>query len=320
MGEDMDYDQYRTLIERHAITYAFNQVDGGVPIEFAGIQTRLWDLQNPDTVHGTVFKRYAKRNQVTITPANAPTAAGVALGQLIGSAGQVVSTVPSDGIQLVLLPYGTDAAGMANMRYAYRLTITARWRGQTGQFLLWLDADNGTLLKVDPLFGDAVAIGTSYNRDPGLGGSGVIFTVDAASGGAFTLQRAGVANRVDFQGDGFNGSDVSTTSSFFGIANFNAVSGITNVDQSTCGSGTNKGLQQVNYFATMNRSPDDAVSLGIFTPFPASAFSPRVESASAGCNAWSSMDFRRVSGLHGPSLPQLHDQQHLGCKLHELRP
>ena len=113
MGEDMDYDQYKTLIERHAITHAFNQVDSGIPIEFAGIQTRLWDLQNPDTVHGTVFKRYAKRNQVTITSANAPTMAGVALGQLIGSAGQVVSTVPADGVQLVLLPYGTDATGMA---------------------------------------------------------------------------------------------------------------------------------------------------------------------------------------------------------------
>src|SRR5262249_40874107 len=131
---------------------------------------------------------------------------------------------------LVLLPYRiTPATGLPEMRYAYRLQMRVNWAGQSGPFLLWVDADDGRLLTLLPFIDTGVtAVGAVWNRDPGIGTTTESFQVDASSGGQYTLQLAGFTNRLDYQGDGvagYNAFDASISDSTNGssatFANFN---------------------------------------------------------------------------------------------------
>ena len=52
------------------------------------------------------------------------------------------------------------------------------WNQQNGRFLLWVDGEDGALLKLEPLI--AAAQGPAYTRDPGVGTTVVRFDVDPA--------------------------------------------------------------------------------------------------------------------------------------------
>jgi hypothetical protein len=54
-------------------------------------------------------------------------------------------------------------------------------------FLLWLDAETGKLLKLNPLFKNVQATGKAYRRDPGAGEFKNIFEIDPATGGKYIL-------------------------------------------------------------------------------------------------------------------------------------
>jgi len=64
----------------------------------------------------------------------------------------------------------TDANGVTEMRYAYRMILLAYCTAvqSQGRFLLWLDAQNGTILKLDPLIHNIEGTATVFNRDPEL--------------------------------------------------------------------------------------------------------------------------------------------------------
>ena len=113
---------------------------------------------------------------------------------------------------------------------------------------MWVDAQTGAILKLETLIQDVGASGITYNRDPGVGTIPTFFDVDAASGGQYTLRLAGVMNRVDYLGNGFDAQDVSiannTNGSTATFANFNQTP-INDAAQALCSSGTNKGFQQV---------------------------------------------------------------------------
>lgn len=309
MGEGMTFDQFVAGIERLEIQYPFQQVDGDVPIEHTLLLASRWEGQTVTTVRGTLFSRYTIGNSVAIDPEQAVEAAIKALAAVDGVE-RVTSELPDDGPHLVLLPYGDDGAGNTQMRYAYRMILRGVSFGQEGPFLLWLDAEAGDILKLDPLWGDANAQGIVYNRDPGVGTITGFFEVDAASGGQYTLQLSGVMNRVDYQDDGYNAADVSISDSTDGssatFANFDQAP-INDASQALCSSGSNKGFQQVNFFGTIYRAHQRTISLGIFTPFPTSAWNPRVESASAGCNAYAVMNFGACGGYYDAACPNFSD-------------
>lgn len=308
-GEGMDFAQFKAGIERLAIEFAFQQLDENVPIEHTHIQAARWEGQTVTTVSGVLFNRYsiANRRGGADQP-NVVQNALKALGTVKGIDRVINTQRPDDGPYLVLLPYGSDSAGTAQMRYAYRMILRAVVHGHEGQILLWLDAENGQILKMEPLIKDVSASGMVYNRDPGAGTATQWFDVDASSGGNYFLQLAGVLNRVDFQGDGYNASDVSITDSTNGssatFANFNQAP-INDAAQALCAAGTNKGFQQVNFFGVIHRYYQTTLAQGIFTPFPTSAWNPRVESASAGCNAWSSMDYGACNGYFDAACPNV---------------
>lgn len=305
-GEGMTFSQYVANIERLEIEYPFQQVDNDVPIEHTLVLAARWEQQGVTSVRGVVFNQYGIDNAITIGPADAASLGIAALDAVPGVVAVAGSSV-EDGPHLVLLPYDTDSVGQTLLRYSYRMTLEASWRGQQGSFQLWLDAESGDILQLEPLFGDAVsASGEVWNRDPGLGIKTRGFQVDNAVGGEYTLQLAGVMNRVDYLDNGYDANDVSISDSGNGssgtFANFNQAP-INDQAQALCDSGSNKGYQQVHYFAHIYYYRQRAIGLGIFTPFPAAAWDPRVESASAGCNAFSSMNFGACPGYYDAACP-----------------
>ena len=309
-GEGMTFSQYVAGIERRATLFPFQQVEGNVVIEHAGLAALRWQGQNVTTVYGSLINHYRVVNRVRISVDDALNAATTALAQIEGIS-RITCTRPEEGPTLLLLPYGSDSDGVMRLHNTYRMILTAMFYGRDSSFQIWLDTDSGLILKLLPLTDSVRATGITYNRDPGVGRSVVSsFEVDAASGGQYMLQRAGVMNRVLFKGNRFDPQNLSILASGTGsrpnLANFNQPP-INLITQARCASGTNKAFQQVNVFGTISRHYEAAIAHGIFTPFPRRPWTPKVESRSAGCNSWSDMDFGVCQGYTNAACPNYSD-------------
>ncbi|HEX3479903.1 MAG TPA: hypothetical protein VHT91_33010, partial [Kofleriaceae bacterium] len=307
-GEGQTLTQFIAGIERKEIAYAFPQMEAGVPIEHTLLYASRWQEWNVTTVFGSLINNYTVGNKSTLSASAVFSKAVPELAAVKGITAVHAQQLGDllDGPYLVLLPYG-NLGNTVQLRYAWRMIIRADAYGEAGAFILWADADNGSLLELDPLLAEVNASGETYNRDPGVGTTTAWqFTVDPSSGGQYTLKRSGVMNRVDYLGDGYNASDVSISDSTGGstatFANFNQAP-INDATQALCASGTNKAFQQVNFYSVIDRDYSGVVANGIFSPFPISPWNPKVQSASAGCNAWSSMDYGACQGYTDPACP-----------------
>ena len=313
-AEGMAFAQYVAEIERLEIQYPFQQVHQGVPIERGMLIASRWEGQTVTSVFGGLFNAYAIENKPALTPAASVTAARRALLKLQGIEA-VPPRDPVEGPTLMLLPYGTDSNGVARLRYAYRMLVGAVFSGQAAQFLVWVDAGNAVILKVEPFASQVMASGVTYNRDPGVGTVVSSFEVDASSGLFYTLQRTlpspPVSNRLDYQGDGFNGVDVSISDGANGssasFANFDHAP-INDPTKAMCAggsNGSNKAFQQVSLFATLMRQRDTIVGQGIFEPFPQTPWSPMVETTSS--TSWFNMNFGAGDGYRNSACPDFSD-------------
>ncbi|NHZ96426.1 hypothetical protein [Massilia sp. CCM 8734] len=310
IARGLTYAQFKADIERQEITYPFIQVEGGVPIEHTLLLASRWEGQGVTSVRGSLINRYSLANARPQSAEGAELRAYAALKTVRGI-DSVDGRRVSDGPSLVLLPYGNDAAGGVSLRYAWRMVVEGVSFGRPVPFRVWSDAATGAILKMRPLVSDVTATGTVWRRDPGTGASQVrSFAVDPAVGGQYTLKLAGVVSRVDHQADGFDAQDVSVSSTLGGssatLANFNQAP-INNGATGICASGGNPAFQQVNYFGVFHLNWKQSISHGIFTPFPTNPWNPRLESVSAGCNAWSSMDFGACQGYFDAACPNFSD-------------
>ena len=68
MGEGMDFAQFVAGIERLAIHYPFEQVDGNVPIEHTHLLASRWQGQAITSVAGVLFNQYAIANNRNLNP------------------------------------------------------------------------------------------------------------------------------------------------------------------------------------------------------------------------------------------------------------
>lgn len=312
MGEGMTFAQFVAGIERLEIIFPFLQLEGDVPIEHTLLLASRWEGQGVSSIRGVLFDQYQVVNSATLEPSAAATAVAVkALGTVEGI--EVTSRRATDGPHLVLLPVGADASGVTQMRFAYRMMLNGTFAGQEGPFLLWLDADTGDLLKLEPLFADVSATGATWDRDPRWTTTSS-FQVDAASGGEYVLKLTDVMNRVDHVGDGDPTNDTAISDSLNGssstFANFDQ-SPLDDAAQALCDSGTNTDYQQVNFFGTIHRYYQQSLWLGIFTPFPRlggttasspSPWSPQVAIANY-CNANASMSYGACEGYYNATCP-----------------
>lgn len=336
-GEGMNFSQFVAGIQRRGFHYPFKQrgaIFNGlpVPIEHTGLIASRWEEFDVDGIRGALYHRFAVGNTVRLTgglcsedpsvvklagasapsPCQAVEAAVSGISALSGI--EQVGNAPSDGPHLVLLPSANDPRGVL-LRFAFRMTFQVKWRGQRGPALVWIDADNGRILKLDVMIHPAVAgTGTMYNRDPGIGTLTTTgfetfgMRVDPAVADQYVLSLSGVFNRIQFQANPASPSNVSISASSGGssatLANFNQAP-LNDAAQALCASGTNKAFEQINFAATLTRDFDDAVGLGVFTPIPGTPFTPLVESPGAGCNAWSGLNFGICAGYTDPACPNL---------------
>lgn len=315
MGEGMTLDQYKASIARLEIVYPFRQAVGDVPIEHTLVNASRWEGQSIHAVYGSFYNDFDVVNAVKLSESDIIETLAESLLK-VRSIGKQMSKVDRrrfrkisimDGPHLVLLPYGTDSTGQAQMHYAYRMIAQTYFMQQRDfQFLLWLDAQTGKVLKLESLTQQATASGEIFNRAPDVGTFVRGFQVDNAVGGNYQLSLSGVMSRVDYLDNGFDGNDISISDSANGssgtFANFNQTP-VNDEGEALCISGSNKAYQQVNFFANIYKYRAWTMANGIFTPFPASPWSPRVESASAGCNAYSSMNFGVCNGYVEAACP-----------------
>ena len=315
MGEGMNLKQYIANIERQEIVYPFQQVIKDVPIEHTLVNASRWEGQGIHSVYGSFFNNFKVINEQSLDKQEIVARLPDSLLEIESIAKSVDKKqmdkfrriTIKDGPHLMLLPYGTDSAGNTNMYYVYRMIIRTHFMGQQDfEFLLWSDAANANILKLESLTQTATAQGETFRRGPDVGTIARSFQVDDAVGGNYQLSLSGVMNRVDYLADGFDANDVtisdSTNGSTATFANFNQAP-INDESQALCLSGSNKAYQQVNFFGSIYKYRNWSVAHGIFTPFPSSPWSPRVESSSAGCNAFSGMNFGVCMGYTDPSCP-----------------
>jgi hypothetical protein len=335
-GEGMTFQQFRADVERQEIQYAFRQIvlPGNDPIEYTIILASRWEGETVSMVMGRFFNRYFVTNKVTLKPEEATERARKELLAIKGIAD--VQAAPKR-VERVLLPYGgaRDNQGVyvTAVRYAYRMPIQALFvqpvprasakaqpfAANEGFWYLWLDAETGRILQLQPLVADAVqAQGRAWRRAPdSLPTTDLLpFDVNDASGGQYTLQldEAGqtVFRRVDRFGDGnFNDGEVSissTNESTASFANFDqATAGMNDGANAVCnndpaGNPANKTFQQIDLFATVSRHRSMGLNAGLFTPFPSSgAMKLTVEDTTYGygCNAMGSPTYLKFGQCPG---------------------
>jgi hypothetical protein len=302
----MRLDQFRAEVEQPETWYPFQQVvrvgDRTVPIEHTLILASRRQGQTITTVRGTFVNETLVDNRLVLSPGAAARVAFEALSAVPG-VDVVTSSRARDGPDLVLLPDGTTGDGRFRLRHAYRMVLDAVSRGHRGRFLLWLDADDGRLLKLEPLFGTAAAVGRIFRRDPEGDAPAASFQVDAPTGGAYFLRLSGVANRVRFRPDASEEVVIADTERG-DFANFDQAP-LNAADQAMCDTGTNKGFQQVNLLARIVRYRDQIIAQGLDTtsqPFPRwGPWNPMVEASF--CNANAGMEFGVCPGYYHTACP-----------------
>ena len=276
---DMSLAQFRADFERQRIHYVFAQRAGqNVPIEHANIVAERNDGEAITAIYGTIFNRYGITNAVRLS---AEDAVGRGQEQVLKFRG-VTRPEKIPGRRqppvLVLLPYGSAPDGSVGLRYAYRTLLFARPANVTPTYLIswmaWIDADNGSILQLAPQFDHISATGTAWRRDPLTSTQPSFFQVDPAVGGQYTLQRAGVLNRVDRLGDGaFDDGEVSigdmSGSSSPTFADFNQAP-LNDSANALCAAGGNNTFRQVNAFAHLTSFREMISSAGTFPTFPES--------------------------------------------------
>jgi len=310
MGEGMTFAQYKAGIERQQIQYPFLQVEGEVPIEHTLLLATRWEGQGITALRGRVLVEYRVVNRADMTADAAVARAAAALAELPGmrprrgdpyaARGRYdqpeparphlnrVRRGPEDEPTLVLLPYGSDADGTTRLRYAYRMIVPGDYQGQLGAFQVWLDAENGELLQVIPLFQHAGGRGEVYRRDPDVGTVVLNFTVDDAVSNDYTLRLTDTVQRIDFEADGYDATDVSISDSSGAstptFADFDQ-NPLNDEAQALCRAGNNEAFQQISAYAWLRAYVLRSRGLGVFLPFPRTgALGVSIEFDA--CNGW----------------------------------
>ena len=295
-GEGMTFAQFKADLERRQIQYFFSQHVGGVPIEHAGLLATRWEGETVTTVHGTLFTRFVRANLPKLSFSEA-TARGLALLRKLRGVAGVNRRLETPGV-LVLLPWGRarDASGRLApaLRYAYRTLVRGavvqpEGKPERASWIAYFDAATGAILELIPQDKEVSAAGERWRRDPGTPTVVDFFQVDPASGGTYTLQRAGVWTRVDRLGDGdFDDGEVAISSSSGGssstFANFSQ-SPLNDDANAVCASGGNNSYRQINAFAHLSRMREMVVGAGTIPTFPQAAVTIWTDTSLSGNSA-----------------------------------
>jgi hypothetical protein len=237
----------RSRASRPVETYLFSQQIRNVPIDGSGFRVSWESGSEHVSVIGQIYNAVTIANTRRLD-ANGARAAAVRHIQQQTSLKEGIQPVP----EIVLLPYGNG------FRYAWKMDVEA----EEGPYRIWVDADNGTILQLDPQFFPVSGKGLVFNPSPNTGTVEKSFDVNAASGGNYRLRQTGVLTVNNNGADGVSTTNLTLTDDGSGTANFNVapINGTT-VDR-TSSAGYNSRFQEVNVYGWVYNHINMFTSLG----------------------------------------------------------
>jgi hypothetical protein len=226
-------EETRRLQQTQTHIYRYAQYYQEIPLENTALQV-IWRSEMGFTaVTGRVFNQVNLTNSRRLDASGAQTAAEKYISQYTE-----VSGAPKPQPELVILPYGEG------FKYAWRMDITAA----EGPYRVWVDAQTGNVLQLDPLFFFDDGKGLVFNSDPNSGTEEKTFKVDPPSGGNYSLILTGVLDVNNNSADGVCSGDLTIADAGTGMADFNVSpinsTTVTQVNQS----GYNCRFQDVNVY------------------------------------------------------------------------
>ena len=304
-------------IERPRIHYRFAQLHEGVPVEHTMLVATRRGGETVSIVQGTLIREPVATNKRPDPPATPPSQqavdAIVARAYAALAAVEGIDAVDGKDVRqgpvLVALPYGNVGGpgpqrDRIALRYSWRMILTCLVRRRPVPFLAWIDAEDGTLLKLVPLAAGADGLvkaqGGIWRRDPGVGIVPREFWVDDDSA-FYVLKHKLFSGRVEFGMGGSAGDDVSLPVVNPPFADFNQPP-INDADQALCSSGTNRKFQQVQVFALMYQHWNDVLAAGALAgTFPHDHWTFHVETED--CDAGSTLYFGVCGGYTAANCP-----------------
>jgi len=277
------YQQYINAYEQTQIEYFFTQVHADskilngqpVPIEHTGILVRTLKDRLNTSITGRVINKYKITNTIALKTESAITE------HIFRKLAKIPNLVSWDRSpehrqhDLLLLEFGkTD--GLPQLRYSHRTIVLAEYKRLKGHFYLWLDAESGEILKLQPMFHHATvpARGRTFLRSPEpfptqspdpLPITRTDFKVDPSQNGKYALRNADwFANQIGNVAisDSSNGSSSS-------VANFDQppFNDVTKLSDITCKK-DHPEFQQIDLMATLAWQIQKSLDAGLLSPFP----------------------------------------------------
>ena len=160
----------RAEVQRPLEYWFFSQRLQGVPIEHKGLMALRYPGRQVSRVFGSLLNRFVVVNEVALggTAAVERARPGLVIREKLVDQRPLDERLPAP--VLVLLPSGRNAAGVRELRFAYRAAISAlkpasgERPGVPVSYTVWVDAQNANVLKFRSDFADATE--QTWCRDP----------------------------------------------------------------------------------------------------------------------------------------------------------
>lgn len=226
-------DEVRQMALRTQEIFLFHQMYERFPLETAGIQVRWIEGQGFVAISGQVFSKVNLENEFGLDADEA-----VNLGMEYVARSTKVLREPRPEPEPVILPYGRA------MRFVWRLDVTA----VEGAYRLWLDAEKGEVLRLEPLFWADDGQGLVFDPDPDAGTRRLGFQVDSPSGNQYRLLLTGELDVNNAGADGVTSGDLTIADAGTGLADFDVSPINGTVVERTNQTNYNSRFQEVNAY------------------------------------------------------------------------
>jgi len=226
--------------------FVFEQRFKGTPIENAGARAVAQRGAGLSSLSGRIFSTVNTTNAQRLDADGAMRAAR----EYISKSAKLENI---GNAMLVLLPYGEG------FRYAWKMDASV----EDGPYQIWIDAENGSVLQLEPLFHyQHAGRGLVFNPNPNVGTVEKSFEVDAPSGNQYRLRLNNVLDVNNNGADGVSTGDVTISSVNVTEANFNVNPINGTVVARTNQANYNSRFQEVNVYAWVFTTRKTYLDLG----------------------------------------------------------
>lgn len=213
----------------------FEQLFDGVRMDHTDIVARWQEETGLLYLTGRVFNDVRPENEVILDETNAIETAVEYIARYIEPVRDQF-----DRPELIILPY------RAGFLFSWRLEVKTI---HEGAYRLWINAQDGNVLQLYPLFFADDGQGRGFNPDPNVGTKQFLFQVDPAANKLYQLRYTGVLDVNNLGADGVTNSDLTIAAGTGYKADFDVSPINGTVVQCKTNTGYNSRFQEVNAYA-----------------------------------------------------------------------